>query len=598
MNDAHHFILEHFDTIENTPSHIYSYALSFSPPSSWLHKHYRAELSQGVRIIKGILAKWGTCSRTVFLSAHPYSLAYWKDTIAVGLDISDIIILDAITGSQVAVLSGHTRWVTSVTFSLDGAFLVSGSDDKNVKLWDVQTGGVVKTFCGHTNGVIAVSISPDCSTIASGSYDKTIRLWHVQAGDCFCVIDGFNHWVKSVSFSPIHPQLLISACNDNTVQQWDTTGCQIGPTHKGKGVAFSSDGTLYILWGRRVATVHNSGSGAVVAKLQVSSGNFESCCFSPNGELVAGGVGSTVYVWDITGSHPHLIETLIGHTNDIMSLIFAASPISASWDGTVKFWKIGASSTDPVATDTTSTSPGPSSIVSVSLQVRDGVAFSSDSAGVVRTWDILTGLCKTFFQAPAEGFFRDVQMIESRLVVVWNEKKEIHIWDGQESDLKRVNIHTYECKGIRISGDGSKVFCLIDQSIQAWAIQTGEAVGKVELEADARVDPLYVDGSKIWVCFKDSSIQGWDFGISGSSPIPLSNTFPDRPHLNLIGGTRLNTGPTMIKDVVTGKEVFQLVGKYAKPQCVQWNGQYLVAGYGSGEVLILFISQIIRVLSS
>ena len=105
MNDAQHFILEHFDTINNSPLHIYSYALPFSPPSSWLHKYYRAELSQGVRVVKGILAEWETCSRTVFFSDVPTSLAYWKDTVVVGLQSGDITILDAITGSNVAVLS-------------------------------------------------------------------------------------------------------------------------------------------------------------------------------------------------------------------------------------------------------------------------------------------------------------------------------------------------------------------------------------------------------------------------------------------------------------------------------------------------------------
>jgi len=150
-----------------------------------------------------------------------------------------------------------------------------------------------------------------------------------------------------------------------------------------------------------------------------------------------------------------------------------------------------------------------------------------------------------------------------------------------------VEVHASGANGIRISGDGSKVFCLIGKSIQAWAIQTGEAVGKVELEGFAYLDPFCVDGSKIWVCFEDSSIQGWDFGISGSSPILLSNTFSERPHLNLIGGTKQGTGPVIIKNVGTGKEVFQLVGRYAKPNCVQWDGQYLVAGYESGEVLIL-----------
>jgi hypothetical protein len=40
-------------------------------------------------------------------AAH-YALSYWNNTIIVGSENGDIIILDAITGSQMAVLSGHT----------------------------------------------------------------------------------------------------------------------------------------------------------------------------------------------------------------------------------------------------------------------------------------------------------------------------------------------------------------------------------------------------------------------------------------------------------------------------------------------------------
>ena len=39
--------------------------------------------------------------------------------------------------------------------------------------------------------------------------------------------------------------------------------------------------------------------------------------------------------------------------------------------------------------------------------------------------------------------------------------------------------------------------------------------------------------------------------------------------------------------MVTGKVVFQLTGRFAKPVDVQWDSRYLVAGYKSGEVLIL-----------
>jgi len=522
----------------------------------------------------------------------PKSLACQNGAFAAGLQSSRIIIMDVITGSHVAVLSGHTNWVRSLTFSVDGIFLVSGSDDKTVKLWDVQTGGVIKTFCGHTGYVHSVSISSDCTTIASGSRDRTICLWHVQAGDCFCVIDGFNDWVNSVSFSPTNPQLLISACDDNTVQQWGIDGCKIGPAHEGKGVAFSPDGTHFVSWGKQVATVQNSDSRVVIAKLQVSSGSFRCCCFSSNGKFVAGGVNlnpsSTIYIWNITGSDPHLIETLTGHTDNIIHLIFPSSLISASDDSTIKFWQISTKSTDLLATDTVSTPPTLSSIQSVSLQVRDGVAISSDEAGVVKTWDILTGLCKAAIQTPAKGRTqRDVQLIEGRLIVVWHKDKKLWIWDSEKGEfLQKVDTPFEYARGVRISGDGSKVFCLARGSIQAWSIWTGEPVGKVELKDETYFDPLYMDGSKIWVCFRDSSTQGRDFGISGSSPIQLSNTFPDRPHLNFCGNTWRTSLP-IIKDTVTGKEVFRLFGRYAKFHEVQWDGQYLVVGYGSGEVLIL-----------
>ena len=55
-----------------------------------------------------------------------------------------------------------------------------------------------------------------------------------------------------------------------------------------------------------------------------------------------------------------------------------------------------------------------------------------------------------------------------------------------------------------------------------------------------------------------------------------------------MGGASWQTeGLSSIKNTVTGKEVFQLSGRYAKPKEIAWDGQHLVAGYESGEVLIV-----------
>jgi hypothetical protein len=120
-------------------------------------------------------------------------------------------------------------------------------------------------------------------------------------------------------------------------------------------------------------------------------------------------------------------------------------------------------------------------------------------------------------------------------------------------------------------------------------MDTGELVGEVKLELRQYhyLDPLQMDGSEIWIRLEDSSTQGWDFGISGSPPIQLSTVSTKRPLLDFIGGTPWQTeDPSWLKDTVTGKEVFRLSGRYARPKAIQWDGQYLAAGYKLGEVLI------------
>ena len=82
---------------------MYTSALTLCPSSSWLHKHWTTD----VKAVMG-LTEWGACTRTVTCSAMPYSLAYWNNTIAAGL-VCDIIFFSALTGSQTAVLSGHTE---------------------------------------------------------------------------------------------------------------------------------------------------------------------------------------------------------------------------------------------------------------------------------------------------------------------------------------------------------------------------------------------------------------------------------------------------------------------------------------------------------
>ena len=582
-SDGQRFLLEHFDTIYDSPSHIYHSALPLCPTSSWLHKSYSAELSQEVKVVKGLPAGWGTCSRTVSLGSRALDLSYWNNTIAVGSVGGDIIILDAITGSQMAVLSEHTGEVNALTFSSDGKSLVSGSDDMTVKLWDVQTGGVVKTFHGHTEQVWSVSISADHARIASGSEDNTIHLWDIQTGECHCIIEQ-QDLVRYINFSPTAPQHLLFVC-DGTIQQWNINGHQVGPTCDGSHAAFSSDGNQFVSCKGSAVTVQNSSSGAILAEFHAFD-DVQYCCFSPDGRLVAVAAGWTAYVWDITSSKPHLVETFTGHTSYINSLAFSSSSlVSASDDQSVKFWQIGAP--DPVVTDLKSPPPTSAVIKFITLQVNDGIIITGDSDGVVKIWDISTGLWKSSFQAPAK-IKRDVQLINGRLILVWYEDEKINIWDIEKGELLlAVERPQWYVMDLRISGDGSRVFCLDRGSIQAWSVQTGEVVGETGIDYVSSVRSLTVDGTRVWAHYPNSKYQGWDFRTPGSIPVQLPNM--TMPYLNNM--LVWDTNESRIRDTVTGKVVFQLPRRFGKLNHIQWIGCYFAACYDSTEVLILDLKQ-------
>ena len=582
-------ILEYFDMINVSPSHIYCSALKFPPSSSWLHQYYSVGLSQEVKVVRGLSTGWGTCFRTVQLDQSILALACWKDTIAVGLESNHIITLSAVTGSRIAVLSGHTDTVLSLAFSTDGISLVSGSSDKTIKLWDMQTGGVVKTFQGHTGCVLSVSISGDCTKIISGSDDRSTCLWGIQADWCSRAKHQENK-VHSVHFFPLDPQRYISI-SGGKVREQTTNSFGVMAMYHGSYATFSCDGTKFLLCNKAVVQVQNSDSRAVVAEFHVDNTNTNHYCLSPDGRLVAAAAGHIAYVWDIARPKPCVIETFIGHTSDITSLVFSSptSLISVSQDQSIKFWQISVPSASLDITDLKSISHT-SPIKSITLQAKDSIAISSDSDGVVRTWDLSTGTCKASFQTPAKGSscLRDTQLIDNKLVLVWHAAKKINIWDVEKGELlQTVDAPQGGIKDLRISRDGTKVFCMKNK-IYAWDIQTGEIMGRVKLGFHMYPDTfLTIDSSRVWVCIP-GGIEGWDFGIPGRSSIKKYTEPPNRSHLDFIGGIRKRRSVLPgIEDTITGKEVFRLPSGYTRPNDAQWDGQYLVAGYDSGEVMIL-----------
>ena len=572
--------------IRDSPCHIYHSALPLSPSSSWLRKCYEAEITGKVRIPWGLPDQWGTCSRTIFLEGVPESFACCGGAIAVGIG-SNVVLLDPITGVRKSVLSGHTDTVLSLSSSLDGRLLLSRSYGC-IKLWDVQTGGVIRIFDRKTShSTTSISISPDGATIALGTSNGAILLWDVQTWKCHFIKTGRDD-VVTITFSPIDSQRLLSSSQDGTVCQWNVDGHQIGTSYHGGdgvgGLAYASDGTRFVSWGRTAAIVRDSESGEVVVKVNApDQRTFNDCCLSPDGRLVACKSGVVIYLWDITISGPRPVGH-VEHSHHVTFTTFPSSLISGSRDRSVKFWRGSDILADSIRTGRTAALHGSTSTKSVNLFAEEGIIVTSDSSGVVKTWDLTTCGLKSSFSTPAQGV-RDTHLAGGTLIIVWwAEKGGCHIWDVYKGQLLRtfrsILSHPWELK---VSGDGSKIFGLNHGSIQAVSVQTGEEAGRVELRNDEGLS-LFVRGSKVGI---DSQYdRGWDFGGPTVSDL---GELSDRPRLDLVNWP-VNRGarPCWIEDIVTKRQVFHLPERYTKYGTkVEWDGRFLLLLFLAGEVVLM-----------
>ena len=77
---------------------------------------------------------------------------------------------------EIKCLKDHLDEVYCLSYSVNGAYLASGSKDSFVILWDTLSGNLLQKL-KHSSIVYSVCFSPDNTTLASGSHDRKIHIW-------------------------------------------------------------------------------------------------------------------------------------------------------------------------------------------------------------------------------------------------------------------------------------------------------------------------------------------------------------------------------------------------------------------------------------
>jgi serine/threonine protein kinase/WD40 repeat protein len=101
--------------------------------------------------------------------------------IASGYEVSDIGVLNAASWQHEPPLTGHSGWVTSLTFSRDGERLISSSADNTIRIWDMKRRETTRVLKGHQSEVFFLSLASDESRAVTAGKDKLILEWDLEA---------------------------------------------------------------------------------------------------------------------------------------------------------------------------------------------------------------------------------------------------------------------------------------------------------------------------------------------------------------------------------------------------------------------------------
>jgi len=178
-------------------------SIVFSSDSRWLAT---GSTDKKIRV-------WDLSSKNVVQSFDGASnvvmaLAFSPDSkILAATDQFIINLWNTRNGSRIASLNDHTDYVDSLTFSRNGAQLISASWDHTVKLWSPANGDLLETLAGHTDRVYSVAFSPKGDFLLSASTDGTTRMWNSATNKqeaTLISLEGGTDWIVASSSGLFH----------------------------------------------------------------------------------------------------------------------------------------------------------------------------------------------------------------------------------------------------------------------------------------------------------------------------------------------------------------------------------------------------------
>lgn len=450
---------------------------------------------------------------------------------------------------------GHNSRINSVSFSPDGKYAVSGSQDETIRIWDISRGyELARTSTGYF--VNTAIFSADGKYILSGGTGKTVDVWSVPAMNRIASMKGHEGDIQSLAVSSDGKHLL-SASVDSTVRLWDMEKfheLMVMKRHTKivRSVAFSSD----------------------------------------NRFALSAADDTKVIMWDI--STGKIIRTIPAHFKDIMTL--AVSPdgrffATGSIDGRIKLWEMETGKL-------VKTMKG-KKVFSLLFSPDSRYLFSNELSAL-KTWDLSAGEVQRVFNPEGVVLSLDVSSDGESLIFSKSMSNTIHLMNvasGEEIQILGENRNSRNFP-VAYSPDGSSFISIFSGGINLWDASEFKIRQEIRFSSWAGMDAVavYSPDSRFLLYTPFRKLYLWDiaektvkieFDEYGETITSLAYS-PDGG--NVVSGAE--DGSLTLWDVRSGKKVREIFhhNKAATTVIFSPEGQSVLSGFSDGSIFLVDIN--------